>query len=53
MAYWFSDDDVMCQMFPASLGDTTLRWLTRLPPSQIDNFRELAEQFTARFIINS
>lgn len=52
MAYLFSDD-VMCSMFPASLGDAALRWFTRLPAGQIDNFRVLAEQFTARFITNS
>lgn len=41
MAYWFSDNDIMCMMFPVSLGDATLRWFTRLPAGQTDNFREL------------
>lgn len=40
-------------MFLGSLGDASLRWFTRLPAVQIDNFRELAEQFTAMFITNS
>ena len=53
MPYWFLDDDVLCRMFPASMGDAVLRWFTRLPVGKIDNFRELAEQFTARFIINN
>ena len=53
MAYWFSDDAVMCRMFPASLGDVALRWFAKLPPAEIDSFRELAELFTAMFITNS
>lgn len=40
-------------MFPASLGDTTLGWFDKLSPGKIDNFKELDEQFTARFITNS
>ena len=28
MAYWFSDDPMMCRMFQASLGDVALRWFT-------------------------
>lgn len=43
----------MCRMFLASLGDTALRWFDKLPPGKFDSFRELAKQFTARFIINS
>lgn len=39
-------------MFPASLGDASLIWFNWLHAGQIDNFRELAEQFTARFITN-
>ena len=42
MAYWFTNDTVMCRMFPASLGDTTLRWFNRLPAGHIDDFRDLA-----------
>lgn len=53
MAYWFSDDVVMCRMVPVSLGDTALRWFIRLPPGRIDNFRELTKQFTTRFITSS
>ena len=43
----------MCRMFLVNLGDATLRLFTRLPIGQIDNFRELAEQFTTMFITNS
>ena len=43
MDYWTSDDAVMCRMFPASLGDSTLRWFTKLSGGQIDNFIELSE----------
>ena len=40
-------------MFPASLRDVTLRWFARLPPGEIDSFKELVELFTAMFITNS
>ncbi|KAM7502432.1 hypothetical protein LguiB_001336 [Lonicera macranthoides] len=53
MAYWRGEEALMCRMFPASLGDTALRWFDKLPPAKIDSFRELAEQFAARFITNS
>ena len=53
MAYWVYDDAVMCRMFPSSLGHSALRWFYRLPQGGIDNFRELAELFMARFITNS
>lgn len=43
----------MCKMFHASLGNAALRWFTQLLAGQMDNFRELVEQFTARFITNS
>lgn len=53
MVYWFSNNAVMCTIFPTSFGDAVLKWFTRLPVGQIDNFRELTEQFTIRFITNS
>lgn len=43
----------MCRMFSASLEDTALERFDKLPPSRIDSFSKLAEQFTARFITNS
>ena len=53
MSYWSYDEPLMCRMFPSSLGDVETRWFLKLSAGQIDNFRELAEQFIARFIINS
>ena len=53
MAYWRNEEAFMCRMFPTSFGDTTLRWFDKLPSSRIDSFRELAEQFTTRFITNN
>lgn len=53
MAYWISNNAVMCRLFLISLGETTLRWFTRLLVGKINNFRELAKQFTVRFITNS
>lgn len=31
LAYWILDNAMMCHMLPASLGEITLRWFTRLP----------------------
>lgn len=53
MAYWRNEEVLMCRMFQASLGDTTLRLFNKLPPGKIDSFREQAEQFTTRFITNN
>ena len=53
MAYWRNEKALMCRTFPVSLGDITLRWFDKLPPGRIDSFRELAEQFMARFITNN
>lgn len=53
MGYWRNEETVMRRMLPASLGDTTLRWFDRLPLGKINNFKKLAEQFTAHFITNS
>ena len=53
MAYWRNEEALMCRMFPKSLGDTALRWFDKLHSGKINNFRELVEQFTARFITNN
>lgn len=52
-AYWRNEKTLMCRMFLASLGNTTLRWFDKLPLDKIDSFRELAEQFTTHFITNN
>ena len=38
---------------PVQLKRCGNRWFLKLPAGQIDSFRELAEQFIARFITNS
>lgn len=53
MAYWISDNVVICRMFPASLGESALKWFTWLPANQIESFKELVEKFTVRFINNN
>lgn len=53
MAYWYTDDAVMCIIFTGSLGNTTIRWFDKLPLGQIDSFQELAELFTTKFITSS
>lgn len=52
MAFWRNEEALMCRIFPASLRNTTLRWLDKLPPDKIDSFQKLAEQFTTCFITN-
>ena len=53
MAYWISDDTVICPTFPTSLGGFSIEIVRQVTWGQIDSFRELAEQFADRFITNS
>lgn len=53
MSYWSYDEALMYRMFPSSLGGGATRWFFRFPVGQIDSFKELIEQFTARFIMNN
>ena len=44
------NDAIMCKVFPSSLGPTTLRWFNGLRKRSIHNFRELIQEFGARFM---
>ena len=43
----------MCKVFPFSLGPMALRWFNGLRKGSIHSFRELIQEFKARFIIVS
>ena len=43
----------MCKVFPSSLGPMALRWFNGLRKGSIHSFRELIQEFRARFIIVS
>ncbi|KAI8572478.1 hypothetical protein RHMOL_Rhmol01G0202200 [Rhododendron molle] len=40
----------MCKMFPSSLGKVALSWFHKLGPNTIRGWRQLGEEFTARFL---
>ncbi|XP_028089000.1 uncharacterized protein LOC114289464 [Camellia sinensis] len=43
----------MCKVFPSSLGETGLRWFDRLPVGSIHGWKQLSEEFLARFVSNT
>ncbi|XP_028069368.1 uncharacterized protein LOC114271902 [Camellia sinensis] len=43
----------MCKVFPPSLGETGLRWFDRLPTRSIRGWKQLSEEFLARFVSNT
>ena len=44
------NDVLMCNVFPLSLGSTTLRWFNGLQKGSIRNFVELIQEYGARFV---
>ncbi|XP_058198971.1 uncharacterized protein LOC131314395 isoform X1 [Rhododendron vialii] len=44
------DDAILCKMFPSSLGKVALAWFHKLGPRSIRGWRQLAEEFTTRFL---
>lgn len=44
------DDAIMCQMFPSSLEKVALAWFHKLDPYSIKSWKQLAQEFTARFL---
>uniref|UniRef100_A0A2N9ITC8 Retrotransposon gag domain-containing protein n=1 Tax=Fagus sylvatica TaxID=28930 RepID=A0A2N9ITC8_FAGSY len=53
MAVSCRNDPLMCQLFPSSLGEVTMRWFNQLGRRTIDSWDQMAEAFVARFITNS
>ena len=47
------NDVLMCNVFPLSLGSTTLRWFNGLQKGSIRNFVELIQEYGARFVMCS
>ncbi|XP_028085048.1 uncharacterized protein LOC114286151 [Camellia sinensis] len=43
----------MCKVFPSSLGEFGLRWFNRLLAESIYNWKQLSEEFLARFVSNA
>ncbi|XP_028115676.1 uncharacterized protein LOC114313495 [Camellia sinensis] len=43
----------MCKVFPSSLGEIGLRWFDRLPAGLIRGWKQLSEEFLARFVSNT
>ncbi|XP_028069058.1 uncharacterized protein LOC114271654 [Camellia sinensis] len=43
----------MCKVFPSSLGETRLRWFDRLLTGSIHGWKQLYEEFLARFVSNT
>ena len=42
--------DLMCKVFPSSLGLVAMRWFNGLKASSIVSFKELTQAFRSRFI---
>ncbi|KAK3229910.1 hypothetical protein Dsin_001791 [Dipteronia sinensis] len=52
MAQYDYNDELMCRMFPQTLGDQGSRWFGGLTGGSIRNFEELIQAFTRPFIGN-
>ncbi|XP_028090125.1 uncharacterized protein LOC114290417 [Camellia sinensis] len=53
MSLWSRDEALMCKVFPSSLGETGLRWFDRLLAGSIHGWKQLSEEFLARFVSNT
>nr|XP_023913251.1 uncharacterized protein LOC112024833 [Quercus suber] len=50
MAVHFKDEDLMCKVFPSSLGLVAMRWFDSLKVNSISSFKELTQVFGSRFV---
>ena len=50
MSLYVIEDEMMCKVFPSSLGDLGLIWFDKLPEHSINSFWELSQAFLARFV---
>ncbi|XP_028101780.1 uncharacterized protein LOC114301075 [Camellia sinensis] len=53
ISLWSRYEALMCKVFPSSLGESRLRWFDRLPAESIYNWKQLSEEFLARFFSNT
>ncbi|KAK0590846.1 hypothetical protein LWI29_032415 [Acer saccharum] len=44
-----ASEDVMCKIFPLTLGGISLKWFNKLKPSSIQNFPQMCREFITRF----
>ena len=44
------DEDLMCRVFPSSLGPMPMRWFDGLKTNSINSFKKLTHSFCSRFI---
>ena len=50
MAVHSKDEDLMCKIFPSSLGPMAMRWFNGLKANYIDSFKKLTQSFDTHFI---
>ena len=50
MAVHSQDEDLMCRVFPSSLGPMPMRWFDGLKTNSINSFKKLTQSFCSRFI---
>ncbi|XP_028112451.1 uncharacterized protein LOC114310608 [Camellia sinensis] len=50
MSLWSQDEALMCKIFPSSLEKFRIRWFNHLPARSIYCWKQLSEEFLARFI---
>ena len=48
MSLYYWNDELMCKVFPSSLGPTAMRWFNGLRRGSIHNFGKLIQAFGAR-----
>ena len=53
MAIHSKNKDLMCKVFPTSLGPVAMRWFDSLAEGSIHSFEELTRSFGARFLTYS
>ncbi|XP_028123467.1 uncharacterized protein LOC114320587 [Camellia sinensis] len=53
MSLWSRDEALMCKVFPSNLGESRLRWFDRLPTGSIYDWKQLSDEFLARFVSNT
>ncbi|XP_065635911.1 uncharacterized protein LOC136070221 [Quercus suber] len=50
MAVYFRDEDLMCKVFPSSLGPVAMRWFDSLKVDTINSYKELTQAFGSHFV---
>ena len=53
MAIYSKNEELMCKVFPSSLGPAAMRWFNGLKADSVDSYRQLTQAFGSRFVTNS